>query len=79
MTTMRLKDAESEKDLYFNKLNQLDQFLAGALSTEEVQENQAVEAYLREVHKILLNDGGYNSKGQSPNKVGGEEERMDIN
>lgn len=76
MTNMRLRDAESEKDLYFNKLNQLDQFLAGALSTEEVMQNPALEAYLKEVHKILLNDG--NSKNQSPNKTGGEE-NMDIN
>ena len=35
LTQLRLRDSEAEKDMYFSKLAQLDQFL-----TEAVQGNQ---------------------------------------
>jgi hypothetical protein len=38
-----------------------------------------VESYLKEVHKILLNDGSYSSKNGSPAKPALGEERMELN
>lgn len=56
ITEMRLKDEKNEKDLYFQKLSSLDEFLSKAMSMPESQENPIVMEYLNQIQSILLKD-----------------------
>lgn len=51
---MRLKEVEAEKELYFAKLSQLDQFLADRLNTQFSEEEQPLKQALEQAHQILF-------------------------
>ena len=63
-----MRDVESEKELYFGKLSQLDQFMSDASSQHEVQQNPLVCHYLQEINNILFQEGlgGSTPFGQKP-------------
>jgi len=43
---MKLKEVENEKDHYFSKLSQLDEFLSQAQSSDDAQSNPILLSYL---------------------------------
>lgn len=53
----RLTDSETEKDLYFSKLSQLDAFFGDISGRPEAAENPLLQEILVQVNKILFQEG----------------------
>ena len=52
LTQLRLRDSEAEKDMYFSKLAQLDQFLSEAVQGN--QGNDDIVACLSQIQQIIM-------------------------
>jgi hypothetical protein len=52
LTQLRLRDSEAEKDMYFSKLAQLDQFLSEAVQGN--QGNDQIVACLSQIQQIIM-------------------------
>eukprot|EP00347_Sterkiella_histriomuscorum_P006743 403351604 len=63
MLEMRSQEVTLEKDMYFNTLSCLDEFVSQSLSQQDVQANQVAQQCLRQVQEIMMMENSNPSMG----------------
>lgn len=53
-----LKEVEEEKDMFFQTLNSIDEFIANSLAQPQVSENQTASQLLNQICDIMANSSG---------------------
>lgn len=73
MQQLKAKDLEEEKEMYFQTLNSIDEYLTSGLNLPDINESLTVKQVLEQVQEIMLNNAGASERLSSPD---GKNKRM---